>query len=137
MRDYFTEIFEAFPDLLQILDATTYASGCAIRWRAPGTFAGPGRFQGFEHNGARIAIEGCDVFTAVDGPLVHNDAFLDSGDVARQLGLLPAGGLPAGGPPRHRSPTRRPASGATAAGCRAGGDRRRRLGRCAAGGCAR
>ena len=35
----------------------------AVRWRARGTFAGPGRFQGFVANGARLEMEGCDVLT--------------------------------------------------------------------------
>ena len=86
-------LFEAFPDFaFEIIDATTYRDRCAIRWRARGTFAGPGRFQGFEHNGARVSIEGCDVFTVADGLIAHADAYFDSGDVARQLGLLPQAG---------------------------------------------
>ena len=60
-----------------------------MRWRATGTFLGPGRFQGFAPNGARIAIEGCDVVEVVDDLIVANDAYVDSGDVARQLGFLP------------------------------------------------
>ncbi len=64
----------------------------AVRWRATGTFAGPGTFQGFSPNHARIAIEGCDVITVEDELIVHNDAFIDTGAIARQLGLLPPAG---------------------------------------------
>ncbi len=93
IREYFTMLFEAFPDFaFEIVDATTYRDRCAIRWRARGTFAGPGRFQGFEHNGAGVSIEGCDVFTVADGLITHADAYFDSGDIARQLGLLPQAG---------------------------------------------
>jgi len=43
-------------------------------------------------NGARIAVEGCDVVTVADGLITHNDAYLDSGHIARELGLLPPAG---------------------------------------------
>jgi predicted ester cyclase len=73
IRHYFTELFAAFPDFrFEIVDATTSRERCAVRWRAAATFAGPGRFQGFAANGARIAIEGCDVVTVKDGVIVAN-----------------------------------------------------------------
>jgi len=93
IRSYFSELFAAFPDFrLEVIDATTHRGRCAVRWRATGTFAGPGRFQGFAANGAAIAIEGCDVLEVVDGLIVRNDAYLDAADIARQLGVLPAAG---------------------------------------------
>ncbi len=96
IRDYFGELFAAFPDFrLEIVELTTGRSRTAVRWRARGTFAGPGRLQGFDANGARIAIEGCDVITVEDGLIRHNDAYIDSGDLVRQLGLLPPVGSPA------------------------------------------
>lgn len=96
VREYFTELFAAFPDFrFEILDTTTYRNRCAVRSRASGTFAGPGRFQGFVANGARVEIEVCDVVTVQDDKIQHNDAFLDSGAIARQLGFLPPAGSPA------------------------------------------
>jgi hydroxyacylglutathione hydrolase len=96
IRGYFTSLFAAFPDFrFEILELTTARTRTAVRWRASGTFAGPGRFQQFAPNHARIAIECCDVVTVEDGLIVHNEAFIDSGSVARQLGLLPASGSPA------------------------------------------
>lgn len=96
VRAYFSELFAAFPDFtLDVVELTTYRSRTAVRWRATGTFAGPGRFQGFAPNHARIEIEGCDVVTVADEVIVHNDAFIDSGAIARQLGLLPEAGSPA------------------------------------------
>jgi steroid delta-isomerase-like uncharacterized protein len=93
---YFGELFEAFPDFEMTVDEViSYRGRCAVRWRARGTFAGPGRFQGFAPNGARIAIEGCDVITVTDGLITHNDAYLDGADIARQLGLLPPRQSPA------------------------------------------
>ena len=93
VRDYFAQLFAAFPDLrLQIVELTTSRQRTAVRWRAEGTFAGPGQFQGFTPNGATIAIEGCDVLTVADGLIVHNDAYFDGADMARQLGVLPPAG---------------------------------------------
>ncbi|HEX4010372.1 MAG TPA: ester cyclase [Solirubrobacteraceae bacterium] len=96
VREYFRAMFEAFPDFeLEVLELTTARRRTAVRWRARGTFAGPGRFEGFAPNNARMEIEGCDVVTVQDGLIVHNDAYIDTGDVARQLGLLPPAGSPA------------------------------------------
>ena len=93
IRDYFSTLFAAFPDFdLEVLELTTARHRAAVRWRAQGTFAGPGLFQGFVPNNARIAIEGCDVVTVEDGLIIHIDAYMDSGDIARQLGLLPPAG---------------------------------------------
>jgi steroid delta-isomerase-like uncharacterized protein len=93
VRAYLSNLFAAFPDFgFEILDLTTYRNRTAVRWRARGTFAGPGTFQGFAPNGARIEIEGCDVVTVADDLIQHNDAYLDIGDIARQLGFLPASG---------------------------------------------
>jgi hydroxyacylglutathione hydrolase len=90
IRQYFSMMFSAFPDFrFEVLDLTTSRNRTAVRWRAQATFAGPGQFQGFAPNNARIEIEGCDVVTVEDDLIVHNDAYLDSGNVARQLGLLP------------------------------------------------
>ncbi len=93
VRDYFTALFAAFPDFeFEVLDVTTARARTAVRWRATGTFAGPGSFRGFVPNGARIEIEGCDVLTIADDKVQRNDAYVDSGDIARQLGFLPPAG---------------------------------------------
>lgn len=93
IREYFSELFAAFPDFaLEVVDLTTYRNRGAVRWRARGTFAGPGDFMGFAANGARIEIEGCDVLTVAGDAIQHLDAYLDSGDIARQLGFLPPRG---------------------------------------------
>src|ERR1700756_4508328 len=85
LRAYFSGLFAAFPDFqLEIIELTTYRDRTAVRWRATGTFAGPGEFQGFAPKGARIEIEGCDVVRVRDERIIHNDAYLDSGDIARQ-----------------------------------------------------
>jgi glyoxylase-like metal-dependent hydrolase (beta-lactamase superfamily II)/predicted ester cyclase len=93
VRQYFGALFGAFPDFsLEVLECTTARQRTAVRWRARGTFAGPGDFDGFAPNGAQVDLEGCDVLT-VSGDLIrHNDAYLDSGALARQLGFLPPAG---------------------------------------------
>jgi hydroxyacylglutathione hydrolase len=96
IRAYFGALFEAFPDFrLEILDCTTARGRTAVRCRATGTFAGPGSFQGFEPNGARLELEGCDVLTVAGDQIIHNDAYIDTGALARQLGVLPPAGSPA------------------------------------------
>jgi glyoxylase-like metal-dependent hydrolase (beta-lactamase superfamily II)/predicted ester cyclase len=96
VREYFGELFAAFPDFsLQIVELTTAHSRTAVRWRGRGTFAGPGTFQGFEPNGARVEIEGCDVITARGELIEHNDAFVNTAEIVRQLGFLPPQGSPA------------------------------------------
>ena len=93
IRAYFGELFAAFPDFaLEVVELTTARHRTAVRWQAHGTFAGPGSFQGFAPNRARVHLEGCDVISVEDELIVHNDAYIDSGDLARQLGLLPATG---------------------------------------------
>ena len=51
---------------LEVLELTTGRDRAAVRWRAHGTFAGPGDFQGFVANGAKMTLEGCDVLTVRD-----------------------------------------------------------------------
>jgi len=93
VRDYFTSLFAAFPDFsFEILDIVGARNRAAVRWKVRATFAGPGPFQGFEPNGAKVEIEGCDVVQVADDKIQHNDAYLDSGDVARKLGFLPPQG---------------------------------------------
>jgi hydroxyacylglutathione hydrolase len=93
VREYFTELFRAIPDIaFEVISATTEDDRCAVRWRAVGTFAGPGRLQGLEATGSRITLEGCDVVRVADGLVVGNDAYVNGMDVARQIGVLPPGG---------------------------------------------
>ncbi|MGH2871594.1 MAG: nuclear transport factor 2 family protein, partial [Solirubrobacteraceae bacterium] len=93
IREYFERLFSAFPDFdLEVVDLTTARGRTAVRWRARGTFAGPGDFEGFAPNGAAVQLEGCDLITVQDELIAANDAYLDTGAIARQLGLLPQRG---------------------------------------------
>jgi hydroxyacylglutathione hydrolase len=93
VRQYFNELFAAFPDFkFEILETTTYRNRSAVRWRASATFAGPGRFQGLIANGVRLELEGCDVVTVQDDKIQLNHAYVDTGAIARGLGFLPETG---------------------------------------------
>lgn len=93
VREYFASVFAAFPDFrLEVLETTAARNRTAVRWRATGTFAGPAGFEGFQPNGARVQLEGCDVITVADELIQENNAYLDGSDMARQLGVLPAVG---------------------------------------------
>jgi glyoxylase-like metal-dependent hydrolase (beta-lactamase superfamily II)/predicted ester cyclase len=98
VRAFLTELHGAFPDLtwevLEVIGSGEAESRrVVVQWRATGTFAGPGTFQGFVANGAHLEMEGCDIltFTAEDR-LERLEAYIDSGDIARQLGVLPPTG---------------------------------------------
>jgi steroid delta-isomerase-like uncharacterized protein len=97
IRAFQTELNGAFPDLawevLDVIGGSDDTNQAAVRWRAIGTFAGPGTFQGFMANGAHLEMEGCDVLTfTADGKLERLEAYIDSGHIARQLGVLPPAG---------------------------------------------
>jgi glyoxylase-like metal-dependent hydrolase (beta-lactamase superfamily II)/ketosteroid isomerase-like protein len=96
VRGFLTELHGAFPDLAwEVLDVIGSEDNnrAAVRWRATGTFAGPGTFQDFVANGAHLEMEGCDVLTfTADDKLERLEAYVDSGNVARQLGVLPPSG---------------------------------------------
>jgi glyoxylase-like metal-dependent hydrolase (beta-lactamase superfamily II)/ketosteroid isomerase-like protein len=92
----FGELFAAFPDLyIELVDTTTQRERCVVRWRASGTFLGPGRLQGFAPNGGQIAIDGCDVLEVQDDQIVAGSFYMDGAEVVQQLGLIPVrSGLP-------------------------------------------
>jgi predicted ester cyclase len=96
LRNWFGDLFRAFPDFsFEVLDVMATSEKAAVRWHATGTFNGSGRFEGLDPNGGRVDIEGCDVLTVRDGLVVHNDAYMNGAEMARQLAALPpAGSLP-------------------------------------------
>jgi steroid delta-isomerase-like uncharacterized protein len=89
MRAFFEETFAAMPDMrFEVLDVVAARNQAAVRWHATGTFCG-GTFQGIEPTGARVELEGIDLLTVEDGKIIRNDAYYDSGQFARAVGLLP------------------------------------------------
>jgi steroid delta-isomerase-like uncharacterized protein len=90
---FFSDLFDAFPDWhFTVVETVAEGDGVAIRWRARGTFAGPGNFMGFEPNGARVDLEGVDLARIRDGRIRVLDAYMNGTELARQLGALPAQG---------------------------------------------
>jgi glyoxylase-like metal-dependent hydrolase (beta-lactamase superfamily II)/predicted ester cyclase len=90
---FFAELFDAFPDWrFAVVETVAEGDAVAVRWRARATFAGPGRFMGFEPNGARVDVEGVDLVRVHDGRISAIDAYMNGAELARQLGALPPQG---------------------------------------------
>jgi predicted ester cyclase len=90
IRQFFTEMFSAIPDLsLSVTDMVAYGDKAAVRWVAKGTFNGTGKFQGVAPTGARVEIEGLDLLTIQDGLVQENFAFTNGMELARQMGVMP------------------------------------------------
>jgi predicted ester cyclase len=93
VEEWFANTFRAIPDFeMEVVDLLAAGEKVAIRWHMTGTFSGDARFEGAIATGARVDITGCDVLTVRDGKIVHNDAYLNGMELARQLGLLPPQG---------------------------------------------
>src|SRR5437870_13906696 len=79
VRAFFSELFAAVPDFdLQVQDMVVDKGRAVVRWAATGTFCGDSPFKGIQPNGARIALEGCDVLQISDDLIDANDAFSDA-----------------------------------------------------------
>lgn len=93
MAAYFEELYDAVPDLVfELVDLTVQDDRVAARWRAAGTFDGPGRLGGLVPNGRRLALTGVDCARVADGRIAAVVSYSDTGAVARQLGVLPPNG---------------------------------------------
>jgi steroid delta-isomerase-like uncharacterized protein len=93
IREWFANTFRAVPDFqMEILDLVATGEKVAVRWHMTGTFSGDARFEGAIATGERIDISGCDVLTVRDGKIVHNDAYMNGMQMARQLGVFPPQG---------------------------------------------
>ena len=77
---------------LEVLETTAQDDRVVVHWRATAHFTGPGRFDGFAPTGARGVLQGLDQFTVRDGLIARNDAYFDSMELARGIGLMPAVG---------------------------------------------
>jgi len=88
VREYFTELFAAFPDFaLTVRSTVAEGERTAVHWTATGTHLGP--LGGVEPTGTRVELEGIDLLEVRDGLIARNDAVADSLSVARQIGLVP------------------------------------------------
>ncbi|HEX5929622.1 MAG TPA: nuclear transport factor 2 family protein [Solirubrobacterales bacterium] len=95
LRAWFTSLFASFPDFsFEVLDVVAGGEKAAVHWHATGTFDGSARFEGLIPNGQRVDVTGCDVLSVRGGKVVHNDAYMNGAEMARQLGALPPQGSP-------------------------------------------
>ena len=93
IRDWFANTFRAVPDFrMEVVDLVSTGEKVAVRWHMTGTFTGDARFEGAIATGAKIDITGCDMLTVRDGKIVHNDAYMNGMQMARQLGVFPPQG---------------------------------------------
>ena len=104
VEEWFGNTFRAVPDFqMEVVDLLAGGDKVAVRWHMTGTFSGDARFEGAIATGEKIDITGCDVLTVRDGKIVHNDAYMNGMQLARQLGVLPRPGLgPGEGDDRRR-----------------------------------
>jgi hydroxyacylglutathione hydrolase len=91
VREYFSELFTAFPDFALTVETTVAERDkVAVHWKATANMTGP--LWGLEPTGAHIELEGIDLLTVRDGLIVRNDAVPDGMALARQIGLVPPAG---------------------------------------------
>jgi steroid delta-isomerase-like uncharacterized protein len=93
IREWFANTFRAVPDFqMEVLELIADADKVAVRWHMTGTFSGDAKFEGAIPTGKSLDLTGCDVLTVRDGKIVHNDAYMNGMQMARQLGVLPPQG---------------------------------------------
>ena len=92
IRNFFTEVFDAFPDFdIEALNIVGDQDHAVVQWLATGTFTGT-PFQGIHATGRSIELRGCDVMRFEDGRLKHNTIYYDGLGFARRIGMLPREG---------------------------------------------
>ncbi len=90
VRAFIADLLGALPDMRwEIVSTTSDGDRCAVQWRMVGTFAGPGTFGGLAPTGHPLVLEGIDLLTVRDGLIQSNDAFTDTMEVPRQIGMMP------------------------------------------------
>src|SRR4051794_35503732 len=91
VRQYFGELFTAFPDFALTVQTTVAQDDkVAVHWKATATMTGP--LWSLEPTGARIELEGIDLLRVAGDKIVRNDAVPDGMALARQIGLVPEAG---------------------------------------------
>jgi hydroxyacylglutathione hydrolase len=90
VRSFIGDLLGALPDMRwEIVSTTSSGDRCAVQWRMTGTFAGPGAFGGLAPTGHPLVLEGIDLLTVREGLIQSNDAFTDTMEVPRQIGMMP------------------------------------------------
>jgi steroid delta-isomerase-like uncharacterized protein len=92
VRNFFRELFAAFPDFAMTVDRIVADDTSAVvQWHAVATFTG-GPVLGIRATGRPVDLRGVDVLEIVDGLVQHNTIYYDGASFARQVGLLPGQG---------------------------------------------
>jgi steroid delta-isomerase-like uncharacterized protein len=92
IRQFFDELFAAFPDFEMTADRIVAdRSTAVVQWHATGTFSG-GKYQGIEPTGKHVETRGVDVMEITDGRVVRDTVYYDGASFGRQIGLLPRTG---------------------------------------------
>jgi steroid delta-isomerase-like uncharacterized protein len=90
---WFSNTFRAVPDFaMKVVDLVADGDKVVVRWHLTGTFSGDARFEGALATGESLDVSGSDMLTVRDGKIVHNDAYMNGMQIARQLGVLPPQG---------------------------------------------
>lgn len=89
IQAYFEEMFAGLPDARMVVKrVVANDTGAAVEWRLTGTFTGQ-PWQGLEPTGRHIEIAGTDLLEFKGGKIVALDAYFDTTEVARQIGMMP------------------------------------------------
>jgi len=85
----FMQIYiDAFPDLHFSIDQMIASGGTvATRWTATGTHRGS--LMGIPATNRRVTTRGCTVGEIRNGKSIHDWTYWDTGNLLRQLGVLP------------------------------------------------
>ncbi len=90
IHGFFGPLFEAMGTFtLEVVETTAQDNRVVVHWRATAAFTGPGRFDGFRPTGASGVVSGLDQLTVRDGLIVRNDAYFDTMELGRAIGLMP------------------------------------------------
>jgi steroid delta-isomerase-like uncharacterized protein len=91
LRQVFSELFTAFPDLHFTTEAVHEIdeSTAVGQWQLTGTFTG-GQFQGMDPTDRPVKIRGVDVIRFENGTMRRNEVYYDGLTFARQVGMLPS-----------------------------------------------
>lgn len=96
VRSYLEDVWRAFPDLTIATPDVPFVDvdrqRAALPWRISGTMLGRVEPTGFAPTGARVDVEGVDLYEFRDGLLARVQTHYDLMDWGRQLGLVPPHG---------------------------------------------
>ena len=89
VKEFFDGLFAAMPDLETTYEVVAASdNNVVIEWRMRGNFTGA-PFQDVDPTGKPLELRGVDLMRIEDDRIVHNTAYYDGMDFARQLGMLP------------------------------------------------